>query len=180
MKNILTVLVLLSALCFAQTKEPPTQAPAPQPSTNLPQFSISASVMNLSGNGQTAAATDVGAAFQLTNDVFLRADNFVDPTHSLIANFGGFNYALPSKWLSKTKLSPNSFQPYVTASAGIAREGTDPTNRFAALAGGGLNYAPAGNSVFSLNLAEVRWAKLPGLSNSTVIVSTGLQVGWHW
>ena len=170
---------------FAQAPAPVAPAAVattPNPSTNLPTFTLNASVVTLPAGNQVSAATDIGGTFAVTDKLSLRSDNILAPAVNLGAYFGGIQYALPTaKLLAKTNLDPAHFQFYATASAGQARiqvGSSDPVAHFAALAGGGANYDPSGTGKFSVNLFEVRWAKLPGLSNSTVIVSSGLKIGF--
>ena len=155
--------------------------PAPAATTST-TFTISASVMSFSTAQQTSPATDLGASFAVTPKLSLRSDNILLPSFNTSAFFGGVQYALPTaKLLGKTNLDPNHFQFYLTGSVGQARV-TDSfgelNTHLAALAGGGVNYDPAGTGRFSVNLGEVRWAKIPGLNNSTVIVSSGLKIGF--
>lgn len=177
MKQFLTLILaaLFAPLVLGQT------AP-PNPPTNAPTFTLSASVLSLPGGNQTSAATDIGGTFAVTPNLLLRSDNIIAPAVNTSAYFGGIEYVLPThKILSKTNLDESHFQFYVTGSAGQARitTGSSPEQtHFAALAGGGANYDPSGTGKFSVNLFEVRWAKLPGLSNSTVVVSSGLKLGF--
>lgn len=176
MKTIMLVAtLLLASLSFGQ-------AATPQPATNSTTFTISANVVSLPAGGVTSAATDVGQTFTVTPNLYLRGDEILAPSVNLSGYFGGIQYALPTaKILAKTDLDPGHFQFYITGSGGQARVtvGNAPvTTHFAALAGGGINYDPAGKGKFSLNIAEVRWAKFPGLSNSTVLVSSGLKIGF--
>lgn len=179
MKQFISVAVLLSlsVAAFGQTV-----ATTPNPSTTAATFTLNASILSLPANSQTSAATDIGATFAVTDKLSLRSDNILAPAVNLSAYFGGIQYALPTaKILTKTNLDPAHFQFYLTGSAGQARVtvGSDPTRtHFAALVGGGVNYDPAGTGKFSINLLEARWAKLPGLSNSTVVVSSGLKIGF--
>lgn len=170
----LLVTILFAAACLAQTP--------PNPSTESPTFTLNASV--LSGGQNLGAATDIGATFAVTKNWLLRSDNIIAPSVNTEGFFGGVQYNLPqlANLLKNTNLNSSHFQFYASAALGAARTqigatGT-PVNHFAALAGGGVNYDPTGTGKFSLNLAEVRWAKMPGWANSTVIVSSGLQLGW--
>lgn len=168
----LFVLAVLAVAAFAQNG-----------ATTQPTFSLSASVLSLPSSQETSAATDIGATFAVTKNYLLRSDNIIAPAVSTQAFFGGIQGPIPyvsSKLATKTNFDPQHFQFYWTASAGVSHitvNGQDQQH-FAALAGGGLNYDPTGSGKFSLNLAEVRWAKLPGLSNSTVVVASGLKLGW--
>ena len=174
--SIALALCLSLAAAFAQN------TPPPNPSTTQPTFSLNASVLSLPGGNQTSAATDIGATFAVTNKLYLRSDNILAPAVNLSSYFGGVEYQLPTdKILAKTNLDPAHFQFYATASLGQARitvGSAAPQTHFAALAGGGVNYDPAGTGKFSLNLIEARWAKLPGLANSTIVVSSGLKLGF--
>ncbi len=83
--------------------------------------------------------------------------------------------------LAKTKLNPSAFQLYVTGSVGVddVSEANGPTKQhIAVLAGGGLNYDPTGTGKFSVNLVEVRYARLPGVENNTAIVASGLRLSF--
>lgn len=175
------VAVLFATLCLAVAAFAQTATP-PNPSTTTPTFTLNASVLSLPGGNQTSAATDIGATFAVTPKFLLRSDNVLAPAVNLSAYFGGLEYVLPThKILGQTNLDETHFQFYVTASAGQGRitVGTAPEQtHFAALAGGGVNYDPSGSGKFSINLVEARWAKLPGLANSTVIVSSGLKLGF--
>jgi hypothetical protein len=172
----LTLFSLLMGAAFAQT--PPAPAPASTPSVlDLPQFSITATAMSLSGQGQTSPAADVGAELQITDNWFFRSDNIMVPAIANTTNVAGANWLVSNKWLAKTKLPSDKLQPYLTGSMGISRTGVAPTNKFAAMFGGGMKYC--GGSTCA-TIAEIRWAHIPGLNNSTVIVSSGLSFGWHW
>jgi hypothetical protein len=179
MKSIaLALFCLFAAVAVAQTATP---APSPNPSTNQPTFTLSAKILSLPAGTVTSAATDIGGTFAVTPNFLLRSDNILAPAVNLDGYFGGIQYALPAgKILTKTNFDPAHFQFYLTASAGQARVTVGPNlnTHFAALAGGGANYDPTGTGKFSINLFEARWAKIPGLSNSTVVVSSGLNLGW--
>ena len=164
-------ILVLGAAAFAQTVTPP--APTPNPATTLSNFTLSASVVSLPGGGSTFPASDVGGTFAVTKTFWLRADNIVAPGPSMTANYGGVQYALPlAKLLKNTNLNANSFQFYATASLGSSRLASG--NHISELVGGGINYSPTGNGHFTTNIAEIRWAKFPGFSNSTVVFSTSL------
>jgi hypothetical protein len=155
---------------------------AQNPATDLPKFQLSAKVMSLPGGGVTSVATDIGATFAVTNNWLLRSDNILAPAVNLQGFFGGIQGPIPyaGKYLAKTNLDPKHFQPYITASLGAAHivKASADSQQFAVLAGGGANYDPSGSGKFTINLFEARWAKLPGFANSTVIVSSGINLGW--
>jgi hypothetical protein len=162
---------VFAGLLAAQTT---SSTPAVVPPTNQGSFSLNAQAVALPGGGQTVAATDVGFTKALTPDFSLRDDNILAPSNGMQFYGGGANYFLPTSFLAKTLLDPISFQPYVTASVGVDRivPASGPSQQHIAfLIGGGLNYKPA-NGVW-INLFETRYAKLPGLANSTAIVSSG-------
>lgn len=167
----LAVVYFFTALTvFAQSS--PTETSAPP--TNSGSFSLSAQAVALPGGGQTVAATDVGATYQITTNFSLRDDNILAPSNGMQFYGGGGNYFLPTRFLKSTKLNPLSFQPYVTGSVGIDRivPAAGPSQQhIAVLIGGGLNYKPA--SGMWINLFEARYAKLPGLANNTAIISSG-------
>lgn len=179
MRNTLSLLIslFLAVLSYAQAP-----APSPNPSTSSSTFTISANVLSLPASQQTNAATDIGQTFAVTPKFLLRADEILAPSVNLDSYFGGIQYSLPTaKILAKTNLDPAHFQFYVVGSAGQARvtkNGVPTATHFASLAGGGVNYDPAGTGKFSINLIEVRYARLPGLANSTVVASSGLKIGF--
>lgn len=171
------VLLILSVAAFGQTV-----ATTPNPSTTAATFTLNASILSLPANNQTSAATDIGATFAVTPKFLLRSDNILAPAVNLSAYFGGVQYALPTaKILAKTNLDPMHFQFYLTGSMGQSRitVGSQPTQTsIAALLGGGINYDQTGTGKFAVNLLEVRWARIPGLANSTMVVSSGLKIGF--
>lgn len=172
MNKLLSALLLFCALALPAVAQdtPPAVAPS---ST----FSLSAQAIALPGNHQTVAGTIMGAKFNLSPNLALRSDNLLVPASDLQGYYGGFDYVLPSisNKIQNTSstLDGNHLQVYLTASAGINRivpaVGTSQQH-YSFLAGGGLRYDPLGSKNFSVNV-EVRWAKLPGYANSTVIVS---------
>lgn len=171
MKRIVVVLGLLllaATVASAQTDGP----------TNAGKFSITANAVALPGGGQTVAATDVGGTFAVTNHLSFRSDNLLAPANDLQGYFGGVQYFLPTaKLLKKTTLNAKSFQFYLTGSVGVERivPATGPNKQhIGVLAGGGANFDPTGSGKFSLNLFEVRYARLPGIAQNTAIVSSGL------
>lgn len=167
------------SLAFAQSAPAPAPEPAPAGYSN---FSLTASAVSLTGQGQTTAATDLGQAFAITNNFSLRADEIMAPSANLNAYLGGFKYFIPTtKALAKTNLNASSFQFYVTGGAGVNRW-TDATGKInqhiAAVAGGGVNWDPTNSGNFSVNVIEVRWARFPGFQNNTVLVSSGLKLSF--
>lgn len=164
----------------ASVETPATVAPVETSATNDGPFSLTAQAMALPGGGETVAASDVGATYAITNAISLRSDNILAPSNGVQMYTGGVQW-FPnlSGFLAKTKLNPKQFQFYLTGSAGIDRlvPSTGPSQQhIALLAGGGINYSPSSNGVFSVNLAEVRYAHIPGLANSTAIVSSGVNL----
>jgi len=148
-------------------------------------FSITSQAVALPGGKQTVAANITGGTFSITPNFALRNDNIIPGASVLSGYFGGAQYTIPDLSAKLQNLSPflngNNFQFYVTASAGVDRIAMptgDTKQHYAFLGGGGVNYAPNGNRVFSVNLFEVRYAKLPGYANNTVIVSTGVKLNF--
>ncbi len=169
-----------SAQTTTTAADPATGAPAGTPATNQGPFSLTAQAMALPGGGETVAASDVGATYAITNTISLRSDNILTPSNGVQMYTGGVQW-FPniSSFLSKTKLNAKQFQFYLTGSAGIDRvvPASGPSQQhIALLAGGGINYSPSSNGVFSVNLAEVRYAHVPGFANSTAIVSSGVSL----
>lgn len=182
-KSVISLMLLvLTSVCYSQTPSPmPSPAPTPStnPSTNLPTFNLNASVISLSGHGQTTPVADVGATFSVTPKWMLRSDNLVGGA-SLNAYFGGLQYFPTLKFLQKTNLNSKSFQFYLTAGAGsnhVAVSSTQTAQHFALEAGGGLNYDPTGTGKFTVNLFEVKYLKLPGFNNNTASIAGGIVVG---
>lgn len=178
------ILAGLAAAQTSTTKPTETSAPASAssasaPPTNQGSFSLNAQAVALPGGGQTVAATDIGFTKGITPNFSLRDDNILAPSNGMQFYGGGGNYFLPTSFLSKTLLDPKSLQPYLTASIGIDRivPTSGPSQQHIAfLIGGGLNYKPA-NGVW-VNLFEARYAKLPGLANSTAIISSGFTLSF--
>jgi hypothetical protein len=186
MKNFVRLLVLFAGLvpAIAQTTVPtPPPAQAPVTVTPTSTFSLNASVMQIGNvvSGSTAAA-DFGGTLQLTNTVALRQENILAPSASWQGYFGGFNWApgFFAKQIAKTKLSPNQFQPYFTASigAGINSQENKTKQNVGEMLGGGVAYSPTSNGKFTVNLFELRYGHLPGFNSSAVILSGGLKLGW--
>lgn len=180
MKKILPFLTLVLLSGVPAMAQVPAPAPAPAPSTT---FSLTSQAVALPGGHETVAATIVGATYNVTKNVALRSDNMMVPGSNLQAYFGGVEYTLDaSKLLAKTSLPVNEFQPYVTASAGVdvvTPSGFAATQQhYAFLAGAGINYDPANTGHFAINLIEVRWAKLPGYANSTVVIASGVKLNF--
>lgn len=152
----------------------------PAPSTT---FNLQASAMSLSGHKQTVPGTVIGGTLAITPNFSIREDNVLVPAGNLQAFLGGFQYALPvlsKKVDSSTLLNGNAFQFYLTGSVGAVHIGSSAGDiqHIGVLGGGGLNYDPTGKGKFSVNLFEVRYAKLPGYANNTAIVSSGLKLGF--
>jgi hypothetical protein len=177
MKTFLPVLcavLLLCACAFGQS----TTAPAnPQSVFTSSTFSLNASPIALPGGKGTAAGVLAGGTLNITSNFALRQSSFIS-TGGWTGYFGGVQYAIPSLAKALNNLSSNInglvFQPYVTASMGVGQ--IAGASHYSFMAGGGLNYDPAGNTKFVVNLFEVQYAKLPGLANNTVIVSAGPQL----
>lgn len=173
MKRIPCVLALalLGSPLFAQSVPP----------TNAGKFSITAQAMSLPGGGQTVAAAMVGSTFAISPNLSLRGEAIMAGS-STNAYAGGVQYVLPSaKLLAKSTLNPKTLQFYVTGSLGVDRVAVSASNtqqHLAALAGGGINYSPMADGKFSIGLVEVRWARLPGLTSNTALVSSGLKLSF--
>lgn len=176
---ILCALFLYASCVPAQTATPaPAPAPVVAPTTT---FSITSQAVALPGGEQTVAATIVGGTYAVTTNLSIRNDNLMAPGNGLQAYFGGLQYYLnAAKLLAKTTFA-NAIQPYITASMGvdIVSPANAPTQQhYSFLAGGGLNYDPSNTGHFSVNLIEVRWAKLPGYANSTAVVASGVKLSF--
>jgi hypothetical protein len=197
MKNLLILIVYLyTVVSLAQTTTPPAPTPPvctptptnscnlnPNPTTNVAtnngQFTLSASAMSLSTKVGSVPAIDIGSTFAWTVNNSLRADLITAPSASAGQGyFIGNQYLFPSKWiLAKTNFDPTSFQFYATASGGLVRIAGQQHPGF--LAGGGINYDPTHTSKFTVNLIEVRAARMPYVANGTVLlISGGLNLGW--
>lgn len=171
MKYVLFAL-LLSLPMFGQA----APSPSTNAATNSGQFTISASAVSLGASTGTTAVADVGGTFAVTTNLSLRSDNIVGSPNQ--GYFGGFQYFLPAKkLLAKTNFDPATFQFYLTGSGGeVLANGLKHPGW---LAGGGINYDPTHNGKFSVNLVEVRAARLPYVANGvTALVSAGVKLGF--
>lgn len=172
LKHLAIALLALAFTTGARAQTTSTAASAPTLSTS---FSTNLQVLSVPALQQTAVATDLGGAYKLKPSFFVREDSILVPADNVTSYMGGFIYELPATWLKATGLPTTQFDPYLTASVGVDRytpTGGVLQQHISVLAGGGLNYDPANMSHFSVNF-EVRWAKLPGVANSTVLFSTG-------
>jgi hypothetical protein len=182
------ILRIMFALCLfallwmpakAQTATTTSTAPvAETPTSPNGNFSLTAQAVALPGGGQTVAGTIVGFTKSITNTVSLRNDDLLAPGSNFQGYFGGAQwFPNVSKQLAKTKLT--GLQPYITGSVGIDRivpSSGASQQHIAFLAGGGLNYTPASGP--TINLFEVRYARLPGLANNTAVVSSGFTISF--
>lgn len=143
-------------------------------------FTLNGAPIALPGNKATFVGSVSGMEMQITKNFSLREDNVIDSTTNMQGFFGGFDYTLPALSTKLNSASPTlngyKFQFYFTASAGTDRI-SDPiakttAQHYAFLGGGGVRYDLTNSGRWSLG-AEVRWAKLPGFANNTVIVSLG-------
>ena len=160
------VLALCSVAAFGQSSSP----------SNQTQFSLSAQAVSLSAKGGAVPATDIGGTFKVTSNFSLRQDSLIAAQSQ--GYFGGAQYFLPSaKFLAKTNFDPAAFQFYVTASGGEVF--TAGLKHPGFLAGGGINYDPTGSGHFSVNLIEIRAARLPYVANGVVpLISGGIKLGF--
>lgn len=172
MKKLITLLFLVCGLPLASLAQ---FAPA------VKTFSMTTQAISLPGGRSTVAATDTGLTFNVTQNFALRSDNIVTPMSGSSlqgAYFGGFNYTLPALSTKLNNASPNlnglRFQFYLTASAGVDRitSASGIVQHYAFLAGGGMNYDLNASGSWRLGV-EVRYAKLPGYANNTVIAAVG-------
>lgn len=150
----------------------------PSPAFSTQTFSFQANAVALPGGKSTLAAALTGETLQVTTNFGLRQTNLVGS--GVTAFYGGIDYTVApfSKWLDN--LSPTldgyNFQLQLTGSAGVDRVtpagSTTIAQHYSFLAGGRLSYAIAGSNIWGL-VADIEYAKLPGLANNTVIVSVG-------
>lgn len=162
----LLVAVSFSIGAFAQESSP----------SNQTQFSLQASAVSLSAKGGATPATDIGGTFKVTPNFSLREDSLIAADSQ--GHFGGFQYFLPStKLLTKTSFDPAAFQFYITASGGEVL--TAGLKHPGFLAGGGINYDPTGSGHFTVNLVEIRAARLPYVAAGVVpLISGGIKLGF--
>src|SRR5215469_10507575 len=164
------------ALALSALAQTPNPNPSANVATNNGQFTLSARAVAVSGAAGSVAASDIGGTFAVTTSLSLRSDNLI------VANsqgyFGGVQYFLPSsKLLAKTNFDPSTFQFYLTASGGEVL--TNSVKHPGFLAGGGINYDPTHTGKFTVNVIEVRAARLPYISTGvTALVSGGVSLGW--
>jgi hypothetical protein len=159
--KMLLLFLLAPALAMAQTVTPPPE-PAP-----IPLFTVSTQAIAVRIGGQTVPGVDAVGTFNLTKNLVLQSDNILAPANDLQAYLGGIRYNLDSllnKYVAKTTIPPNTFQPYVHAALGIVRNvpATGPSQQhYSALAGGGFDYDPLGTGRFSFG-PRVEWFNAPG------------------
>ncbi len=146
------------------------------------KFNFTAKVLSLPGLSQTAVATDAGGTWGITKSFALREDSILVPSDNTDVWLGGGQYALDlASLLKKTNLPANEYQAYVVASLGVDRvtlPGQPLQQHIAAAAGFGINYDPLNMGHFSLNLAELRWARIPGVASNTVLFSSGVNISF--
>ena len=174
MKTLLAIalFVTLAIAAVAQTPNPPT---------NTPQFTLNFNALN---GPASSAGVDFGATYGVTANYWLRADNLIFPA----ANgeyFGvGVQGVIPKvcDLLANTNLNCEKFQPYWTASGGVARIviGSNPAvDHGAGMGGFGTNYDPTGTGKFTLNLIDFHIARLTGMQTGlTYMLSSGISLGW--
>lgn len=168
-------LLLLAVCAFGQTPAP-NPNPAANVATNSGQFTLSARAVSLSGASGATPAADIGGTFAVTTGFSLRNDNLVSGNST--GYFGGFQYFLPAKkLLAKTNFDPQTFQFYVTGSGGEVL--TNNVKHPGWMAGGGINYDPTHSGKFTVNLVEVRAARLPYVAKGVVpLIAGGVSLGW--
>lgn len=163
-RKLATFLVLSALSLAAQT-------------VSIHSFSATAKVMSVPGMSQTAVASDLGGSFSISNRVSLREDSLIVPADSSTAYLGSVQYAMPvERILKHTTLPANEFQAYAVAGMGVDR--LLNTQHIAAQAGIGMNYDPKGSKHYSVNLFELKWARLPGVNNNAVLFSSGVGVSF--
>ena len=175
MKRYALLLIAVLAVCASAKAQTPSNT-----------FSLDAQALSLPYPGHAAAGTLAGGSFAVTPNFSLRSTNLIVPGASFGAYFGGVEYALPVLSGKLNNASPNlagsQFRFYVQASAGVDRisqaGAPDPAQHIAFLGGGGVDYAPKADGKFSVRLVEVDYAKLPGLANNTVVVSSGVKLSF--
>lgn len=171
------VTAAFAALClFAFPAK--AQTGAQTPTSAQGSFSLTAQAVALPGGGQTVAGTVVGFTKSVTSTVSLRNDDLLAPGSNFQGYFGGAEwFPNVTKALAKTKLT--GIVPYLTGSVGIDRivpSAGASQQHIAFLAGGGVNYTPSSGP--TINLFEVRYARLPGLANNTAVVSSGFTISF--
>lgn len=141
-------------------------------------FSVNASVVSVPGLRQTAVATDVGGTLALTNRLSLRDDSLIIPADSAQAYLGSVQYQLPVEAIigKASRLPKKEFALYAMAGAGVDRGGN--WQHFAGQAGIGMSYDPKANGRYTVNLFELRWARLPGINNNGVLFSSGVGISF--
>jgi hypothetical protein len=171
--------ILLLSASFSRAQSP---APAqPAPATIAPTFSLNATVLSLSGSGQTTPAMDIGATFAVNKVIWLRSDNLIGPGANLNANLASLQYALPLCGLLKsTNLNCNNFGFYAVAGAGanhVTSSSSGTSQHFCFQTAFGVNRDLTGSGKYTLNLFEIKYMKLPGFNNNAVSVSGGILLG---
>lgn len=158
----LSAILLISLSLFAQS-----------PAVEANQFSVSAKVLSVPGLAQTAVASDLGASFKISNRVSVRQDSIIVPADNTTAYLGSVQYSLPFESVLKhTTLPKNEFAAYAVAGLGVDRLAN--TQHIAGQVGVGVNYDPSKSKHYSVNLFEIRWARLPGINQNAVLFSSGV------
>lgn len=168
-------LLVISLLSFALSAKAQTPAPAAQV-VGAQTFSFVASGITLPGNKPTLAGAVAGMTMSITPNFQLRDENILS-TGAPGVNFygGGFNYFLPVLGKTINNASPNinglRLHFYLTGTFGKDQVSTGATH-YAFLSGAGVYYDLNGSGSWTFG-TEVRYAKLPGYANNTVVVSVG-------
>ena len=169
---------LLFALCCFLFVPSISQA---QSTPQQVQFSVNAYAISLQSNINTSPAVDTGFTLKLNNDIELTQDNIIDPANNTKAFFAGIkSYAISDylpKLLEKLNIPP-SIRFYAEIDPGVSMVTNNSgvtTQAIAMLAGGGIDYQVP-NSPVTLSIVRVDWCHIPGLNNSGIMISTGLQL----
>jgi hypothetical protein len=168
--SLLGVLFLCSTL-YAQTN---TTAP-------LPIFTLSSQAMAIGLAGQTTPATDIIGAFSVTNGLILQSDNILAPGINLQAYLGGARYNISlANIIAKTKIPPNTFQPYVHVGVGVIRNVPaqgNPTQHYTWMGGAGFDYDPQGTGKWSFG-PRIEYFDAPGFGRSPRGITVSAQLSF--
>lgn len=172
MRKALLAVALLGCTLSAKAQTP---APAAQV-VGAQTFSFVASGITLPGNRPTLSGAVAGMTMNVTTNFQLRDENILS-TGAPGVNFygGGFNYFLPVIGKTINNVSPNinglRLHAYITGTFGRDQVQSGATH-YAFLSGMGVYYDLTGSGIWTFG-TEIRYAKLPGYANNTVVVSVG-------
>lgn len=182
-----TVVALISALATALlgllAKDPGGNGPSPTAGAVLllalfvpPAFTQTTAptgltittggqALGLNIAGSWYAGADTWESLTVTPSVSVESHQLLAPSANFSDYLAGVSYNLPLQGLlDKTLLPSDTLQFFVHAGGGVVHNSSiaAPSTGPSAYAGGGLNYSPAGNGVFSVQPFRFDYVYAPG------------------